>query len=163
MEKHRRDRADLTGIAGLNPYAIYLGGAALALVTVLLLFGLDGLLAYLLLCAHAQLQLLLSDYVQHYGLLRQELPTGALEPAGPQHSWDAPHVFSGMMMLNAPRHADHHAHPARPYPELGLNPVTETPRLPHSLPVMATIALIPRLWHRIMDRRLAALRRRPGA
>ena len=163
MEKHRREQADLTGLAGLNPYTIYLGGAALALMTVLSLFGFDGLLVYLLLCAHAQLQLLLSDYVQHYGLLRQELPSGALEPAGPQHSWDAPHAFSGMMMLNAPRHADHHAHPTRRYPELGLNPVTETPRLPHSLPVMATIALIPQLWHRIMDRRLAALRRRAGS
>ncbi len=163
MEKHRREKAGLTGLAGVNPYAIYLGGAALALVLVLTLFGFDGLLAYLLLCAHAQLQLLLSDYVQHYGLLRQELPSGGLEPAGPQHSWDAPHAYSGMMMLNAPRHADHHAHPARPYPELGLNPVTETPRLPHSLPVMATIALIPRLWHRIMDRRLESLRRRTVA
>ncbi|MCV2871342.1 alkane 1-monooxygenase [Defluviimonas sp. WL0050] len=163
MEKNRREKARLTGLAGLNPYSIYLGGAALALVAVLWLFGFDGLLAYLLLCAHAQVQLLLSDYVQHYGLLRRELPSGGLEPAGPGHSWDAPHAFSGMMMLNAPRHADHHAHPARPYPELGLNPVTETPRLPHSLPVMATIALIPPVWHRLMDRRLAAMRRRADA
>jgi alkane 1-monooxygenase len=160
MENNRREKAGVTGLAGLHPYLIYLGGAALALVVVLWLFGLDGLLAYLLLCAHAQLQLLLSDYVQHYGLLRRELPSGGLEPAGPSHSWDAPHAFSGMMMLNAPRHADHHAHPARPYPELGLNPATETPRLPHSLPVMATIALIPPLWYKIMDRRLTALRRR---
>jgi alkane 1-monooxygenase len=163
MEQHRRDKAGLDGLAALNPYVVYLGGAALALIVVMLLFGLDGLLAYLLLCAHAQLQLLLSDYVQHYGLLRREQPSGGLEPAGPQHSWDAPHAFSGLMMLNAPRHADHHAHPARPYPELSLNPVTETPHLPHSLPVMATIALIPPLWHRIMDRRLAALRRREAA
>ncbi|WP_432639606.1 alkane 1-monooxygenase [Albidovulum sp.] len=163
MEKNRREKAGLTGRAGLNPYAIYIGGAALALILVIWLFGLDGLLAYLLLCAHAQAQLLLSDYVQHYGLLRRDLPSGGLEPAGPAHSWDAPHAFSGLMMLNAPRHADHHAHPARPYPELGLNPVTETPRLPHSLPVMATIALIPPLWRRIMDRRLATLRRRAEA
>lgn len=160
MEAHRRARRPAkAGLKGIDPYTVYLAGAAGFATAMLVLFGLSGLVTYLLLAAHAQLQLLLSDYVQHYGLERRKLPSGALEPAGPQHSWDAPHAFSGFLMLNAPRHADHHAHPGRPWPELQLSPGGQAPLLPYSLPVMASIALVPPLWHRVMDRRLAKLRK----
>ncbi len=157
MEQHLREKRETTGWRDLNPYTIYIAGGLGFIALIVSLFGFDGLLAYLLLCAHAQVQLLLSDYVQHYGLLRRKLPSGTLEPAGAQHSWDAPHPLSGLMMLNAPRHADHHAHPSRPYTELRLSPGGRAPILPYSLPAMATIALVPHLWHKVMDRRLARI------
>jgi len=48
--------------------------------------GITTALAYIALAAYAQSQLLLSDYVQHYGLTRKT--TGAKpEPVGPSHSW----------------------------------------------------------------------------
>lgn len=150
MERNLRRRA--RGPGRLNPYAIHVGGALALLVLVTWLFGADGLVAYLLLCAHAQIQILLSDYVQHYGLLRRQLPDGRPEPVGPAHSWDAPRGLSGLMMLNAPRHADHHMHPAKGFGE--LESPAQSPRLPASLPIMATIALIPPLWRHVMDRRL---------
>jgi alkane 1-monooxygenase len=159
MEQHRCEKRKAGGVRGMNPYTVYAAGATAFIALMLTLFGFDGLVAYLLLCGHAQLQLLLSDYVQHYGLERRKLPSGALEPAGLQHSWDAPHAFSGLLMLNAPRHADHHAHPGRPWPELRLSPQGRAPLLPYSLPVMATIALVPPVWHRVMDRRVARLRK----
>ena len=161
MEEHLREKREAGGFRDLNPYTIYIAGGLGFAGLFLTLFGFDGLLAYLLLCGHAQVQLLLSDYVQHYGLLRRKLPSGTLEPASVQHSWDAPHPLSGLMMLNAPRHADHHAHPSRPYTELRLSPGGRAPILPYSLPAMATIALIPHLWHRVMDRRLAKVRAAP--
>jgi alkane 1-monooxygenase len=71
------------------------------------------------------------------------------ERAGPQHSWNAPQWFSSAMMLNAPRHSDHHLHPGRPFPALRLDPA-DMPVLPHSMPVMATLALAPPLWRRAM-------------
>jgi alkane 1-monooxygenase len=159
MEEHLREGREAGGLKGLNPYSLYVAGALAMVAVMLTIFGFDGLLAYLLLCAHVQSQLLLSDYVQHYGLLRRMLPSGNLEPAGFGHSWDAPHPVSGLMMLNAPRHSDHHAHPSRRYKDLRLAPETRSPRLPYSLPVMATIALIPPLWFRVMNPRLAALRK----
>ena len=137
---------------GPHPYAVYLGGAALAAVLAMVLGGFRGLVIWAGLAAWAQVQLLLSDYVQHYGLLRARLPNGKPEPVGPGHSWDAPHWASSALMLNAPRHADHHAHPGRAYPALDL-PAGGL-RLPYSLPVMATLALVPPLWFRLMDRRL---------
>jgi len=105
----------------------------------------------------AQVQILLSDYVQHYGLERGEKENGKLEPVGPQHSWNAPHAVTAAMMLNAPRHSDHHMRPARAFPALEVT--QEMPKLPYSLPIMAVIALVPPLWRRVMDRRVARWRR----
>ena len=142
----------------LHPYALQIGTSVLILVLIGLVLGVPGVLVWLMLCAHAQLQLLLSDYVQHYGLVRGKLPGGRTEPVGPRHAWNAPHVFSGLAMLNAPRHSDHHQRPARPYPQLTLDP--GAPMLPHSLPVMATAALVPSVWRRMMDPRVATETRR---
>lgn len=139
-----------------NPYILYLLGAVGFSALALALAGPAGLAAYVALAAYAQAQLLLSDYVQHYGLTRAEGPNGKLAPVGPEHSWNAPHWFTSALMLNAPRHSDHHAHPARPYPALQLD--ADMPMLPRSLPVMAALALIPPLWRRIMDPRAAAVR-----
>ena len=96
----------------------------------------------------------MSDYVQHYGLRRASLPGGRPEPVGPAHSWNAGHWFSSSMMLNAPRHSDHHAHPARPYPALRLPETDKAPRLPWPLPVACTLAFFPRLWKRAIRRHL---------
>ena len=137
---------------GVHPYVVYLAGAVLAAVLALALGGLAGLGIWLVVSAYAQVQHLLSDYVQHYGLERARLPGGRMEPVGPRHSWDAGHWASSALMLNAPRHGDHHAHPGRAYPALDLP--EGGLRLPYSLPFMAVLALIPPLWFRVMNRRL---------
>jgi alkane 1-monooxygenase len=137
-----------------HPYVIWIGGAAISLLLSYALAGMGGVLIHAALAAYAQWQLLLSDYVQHYGLRRTAEPNGKAEPMGPQHSWNAPQWYSSAMMLNAPRHSDHHLRPARPFPALEVTPDT-MPVLPRSLPVMASIALIPPLWHRMMDHRAA--------
>lgn len=138
----------------VHPYAIYIAGGIGCALAAWLAFGLYGLAAYLGLAAYAQVQILLADYVQHYGLQRRAQPNGRLEPVGPQHSWNSPHWFSSYLMLNAPRHSDHHAHPNRQYPALHLPEPAEAPTLPYSLPVMGTVALLPSVWRRMMDRRV---------
>lgn len=135
------------------PYAIYVGGAAIALILAALIGGLPGLLGFTGLAALAQAQILLSDYIQHYGLSRRTLPNGRLEPVGPHHSWNAPRGFTSFLMVNAPSHSDHHMHPDRPYDTLDIP--GGAPLLPWSLPVMAVLATMPRRWRRVMDRRAA--------
>lgn len=137
-----------------HPYLRHLIGAAMALGLAFGLAGWVGIAALVGIAAYAQLQILLSDYIQHYGLRRRIQPDGRLEPVGPQHAWNAPQVWSSAMMLNAPRHADHHAHPGRPYPALRLT--ADMPMLPRAVPVMGVAALIPPLWRRMMDRRVRA-------
>ena len=145
-----------TARPGPNPYATYIGGALALLVVSALLAGWAGVLAHLLLAGYATMQLLLSDYVQHYGLMRATGKDGTPEPVSPAHSWNSAQWFTSMLMLNAPRHSDHHVHPARPYPALQLP--RDAPVLPYGLPFMGAIALWPRRWRKVMDRRLPACR-----
>lgn len=151
-------RARSQGAPGMHPYAIYLGGAALSLLLSYLIAGGWGVLVWAGLGLHAQVQLMLSDYVQHYGLTRARRADGRLEPVAARHSWNAPHWFCSGMMLNAPRHSDHHAHPARPYPALRLPPAEAAPHLPWPLPVACTLALLPPLYKRLIRKPLARWR-----
>jgi len=95
----------------------------------------------------------MTDYVQHYGLMRKLLKNGKYEPVSPKHSWNAPHWFSAHMTLNAPHHSDHHASPAKPFTDLDNHQAT-SPQLPHSIPFMACIALWPRKWRAMMNPRV---------
>ncbi|NEY90618.1 alkane 1-monooxygenase [Tabrizicola oligotrophica] len=151
-------RARAQGGRGLHPYAVYFGGAAAALMVAFWIAGGWGVVAWGGLALHAQMQLMLSDYVQHYGLTRARRDDGRLEPVAARHSWNAPHWFSSSLMLNAPRHSDHHAHPTRPYPALRLPGPEEAPHLPWPLPVACTLALVPPLWKRAIRPHLARWR-----
>lgn len=137
---------------GMHPYATYLGGAAFCILLAAVIGGFTGVIIYIAISLYASCQLMLSDYVQHYGLRRRSLPQGGFEPVGPAHSWNSPHWFSSFLMLNAPRHSDHHAHPMTPYVALQVSP--EMPMWPRPLPAMATLALFPTAWRRVMDRRV---------
>ena len=136
----------------MNPYIVYIGGALAFMTLALATLGWKGLAVYLALALHAQSQMLMSDYVQHYGLRRQRRTDGRLEPVTAAHSWNSGQWFSAAMMLNAPRHSDHHAHPARPFPQLRLP--QGAPMLPAPLPAMAIVALVPPWWRRVMDPRV---------
>lgn len=148
---------------GLHPYLVYALLALGSLAAATMIAGLPGLAVWAGQALHAQVQLLLSDYVQHYGLSRARRPDGGLEPMGERHSWNAPFWFSAALMLNAPRHSDHHAHPARPYPALRLPTPAEAPTLPWPLPVACTLALAPPLWRRAIRPHLAHWRGVQGA
>jgi alkane 1-monooxygenase len=140
---------------GLHPYLRYGLISAAALATAALIGGPLGTALWLVLAAHAQIQIHLSDYVQHYGLTRATLPDGRPEPVNAGHSWNTAHWFTSALLLNAPRHSDHHSHPTRAYPALRLP--DDAPRLPWPLPLAATIALVPPLWRRLMKPHLARI------
>lgn len=137
-----------------HPYLGYTVGAVASIIAAFAIAQFAGVLALVGIAAYAQIQLFLSDYVQHYGLRRQILADGRAEPIGPRHSWNAPHWYSSAMMLNAPRHSDHHMHPSRSFSDLELRADT-MPMLPHSVPVMACVALVPPVWKQVMNPRVA--------
>ena len=134
-----------------NPYWIWLGGAGAMLIVSIFAGGIFGPLFLIALAALTGAQILMSDYVQHYGLQRLILPNGRVEPVGAHHSWNAPRGFSSYLMMNAPAHSEHHMHPDRPYDQ--LDPQAAVPTLPFSMPIMAMIAMVPAAWFRIMDKR----------
>lgn len=96
------------------------------------------------------------NYVEHYGLVRQEIAPGEYERIGPQHSWDSAYRLSNWMLINLARHSDHHLTAAKRYQSLELP--AQAPHLPAGYGAMFLLALVPPLWFRVMDRRAAAAR-----
>ncbi|AHM02605.1 Alkane-1 monooxygenase [Roseibacterium elongatum DSM 19469] len=86
-----------------NPYWIWSGGALACLGAAAWLGGVATALLLLALWGLTGAQILLSDYIQHYGLRRLTLTNGRLEPVAPHHSWNAPRGFSSYLMMNRPR------------------------------------------------------------
>jgi alkane 1-monooxygenase len=145
-----------SGKSGPHPYLFYVVGSLLSVLAFYLWLGLEGAISYLTISIFAASQLLLTDYIQHYGLSRSIIKTGKLEPMGPNHSWDAPFLFSSRLTLNAPLHSEHHTHPSKPYYELVTS--NDQPTLPYPIPVMAMIALVPTIWFKTMDQRAQEFR-----
>lgn len=148
--------ADSRAVDIANPYFTYILGSFLCMGLVAGLAGWTALLIYLLLAFISQAGLLMTDYTQHYGLMRTEGPDGKFPPIAPHHSWNAPHWFTRNLTLNAPLHSDHHAKPAKPYTDLQTVGPDRAPQLPYSPGIMSMLALHPRRWRKVMHPRVAA-------
>jgi alkane 1-monooxygenase len=96
------------------------------------------------------------NYVEHYGLARAKIDDGTYERVRAEHSWDAPHRVSNWLLINLPRHADHHLSAAKRYQSLELLP--GAPRLPGGYGAMFLLSLVPPAWFRVMNPRVAAAR-----
>ena len=109
----------------------------------------------------ANFQLTSANYIEHYGLLRQERAPGKYEICQPHHSWNSNHIFSNWALFHLQRHSDHHAHPLRRYQS--LRHIDNLPSLPSGYFGMFTVAYIPPLWRYVMDERLLAVVGRDAA
>lgn len=143
-----------------NPFWRY---AVLQVLAVLAAYGVGGAFGVLLFALQAFFavwQLELTNYIEHYGLVRRRLPDGRYEPVRPHHSWNAPQRASNWLLINLQRHSDHHTRPDRRFPLLQTYDATEAPILPMGYPAMGVLALIPPLWRRRMNPRVRAWRKR---
>ena len=100
----------------------------------------------------ANFQLTSANYIEHYGLLRQQRANGSYEPCQPHHSWNSNHIFSNWIVFHLQRHSDHHAHPLRRYQS--LRHFENLPTLPSGYFGMFLVAYVPPLWRYVMDERL---------
>jgi alkane 1-monooxygenase len=92
------------------------------------------------------------NYLEHYGLRRQKLPSGRYERVGPAHSWNSSTIITNVLLFHLQRHSDHHANPLRAYQT--LRHVDEAPQLPSGYSAMLLLALCPPMWRRVMDARV---------
>jgi alkane 1-monooxygenase len=131
--------------------SVVLWGAILAL------FG-WGVLPYLLLQAVVAFSLLeVVNYLEHYGMLRQRVGVPGkerYERVTPFHSWNSNNIATNVLLYHLQRHSDHHANPTRRYQ--CLRDFKEAPALPTGYAGMICLAIIPPLWRRVMDPRVAA-------
>ena len=85
----------------------------------------------------------LGNYITHYGIVREPG-----QPMEPRHSWNAPRFVSTSVLINAPRHSDHHSNAAAPYWKLAVP--DNAPTYSHGNLVMSIIAMIPPFWIKSM-------------
>lgn len=75
------------------------------------------------------------NYIEHYGLKREEKADGGYARTMPEHSWNNNNVVTNLFLYQLQRHSDHHAYPTRPFQ--ALRHFDEAPELPSGY---ATIA-----------------------
>jgi alkane 1-monooxygenase len=108
--------------------------AELALVTITAIFLGPAAVLGLALQAWEAINLLETvNYFEHWGLSR------AGRRVTVHDSWDTDSAFTRYVLIGLARHADHHAHAARPYQ--ALRHVEDSPKLPYGYPVMVLMAI----------------------
>ena len=134
-----------------NPFWRYAALQLAMLALALIVGGWFGVLMFLMQAFFAIWMLELTNYVEHYGLTRKYLGNGRFEHVKPHHSWNAAHTVSNWLLINLQRHSDHHYKPDRRFPLLQTYGSEAAPQLPYGYPLMATIAMVPPLWRRLMN------------
>jgi alkane 1-monooxygenase len=120
------------------------------LAVCLAVFGPLATVAFMAAALMGALQLETVNYIEHYGLSRSKSEDGRYERVRPEHSWNTNLPLGRALLFDLTRHADHHAHPARPYAV--LRHFDEALQLPTGYPGMMLLALCPPLFIAVMDR-----------
>lgn len=148
------------GRLGKSPWTIRNDNLNAWLMTLVLFGGLTAIfglevLPWLLVQAVFGFSLLeVVNYLEHYGLRRQKLPSGRYQRCRPEHSWNSDHLVTNIFLYHLQRHSDHHANPMRRYQT--LRSFDEAPQLPSGYAAMIVVAYVPPLWRKVMDKRVLA-------
>jgi alkane 1-monooxygenase len=94
------------------------------------------------------------NYLEHYGLLRQQTTNGRYERCTPVHSWNSDHLVTNLFLYHLQRHSDHHANPTRRYQT--LRSMDGAPSLPSGYASLIGLTYFPPLWRKLMDHRVLA-------
>ena len=89
------------------------------------------------------------NYVQHYGIVRKQLPNGEYEKVKKCHSWDTPHRFCNYLLLKVERHADHHENSSKSYQFLSTS--EEAFELPNGALLVVMMAAVYPVWFDTMS------------
>ena len=113
------------------------------------LFGLTGILVFLLISFLSKAALEAINYVEHYGLVRERG-----KPVRRRHSWNSNHFFSSIYLYNVTRHSDHHRNSSLKFWE--LQPVDKNaPMLPYGYLTMLYLTIFaPYVYKKIMNKEL---------
>jgi Fatty acid desaturase len=139
------------GMRGWSRHNRVLRGQVMTLVLVGLaglIGGLAGIAAFALMAVQGKAYLEAVNYIEHYGLTREPCRRVA-----PHHAWNSHRAVSGALLYNLPRHAGHHMAATRPFWALEADP--GAPLLPYGYKTMILLALVPPLFRRAVDPRLA--------
>ncbi len=115
--------------------------------SVLWVFGMAGLLVWLTYAVTAHVLLEYVNYIEHYGLHREEA-----DRVNEQHSWNSDSRISRYLLVDLSRHADHHYYASKPFHT--LQTYGNAPTLPGGYAALLLPALVPPLWKALVHPRL---------
>ena len=124
------------------------------LIAIYYFFGEIGLLVALLAGVVGLLLLETINYIEHYGLKRNLLPSGRYERVSEKHSWNSNHILGRIMLYELTRHSDHHYKSQKKYQILEYHDVS--PQMPFGYPASMVLSLVPPLWFAVMNKRIPA-------
>jgi alkane 1-monooxygenase len=112
------------------------------LVAIFLIFGIELLLAHMLYSFIAIFLLEYVNYIEHYGLKRDDN-----KKFEAHHAWQSNKITSRLGLIELSRHADHHMKASKPYHTLNTH---EGYYLPSGYFGMFYIALMPKIWFKMI-------------
>ncbi len=92
------------------------------------------------------------NYIEHYGLYRQQRENGNYEQVKRKHSWNSNHVIGRVVLFELSRHSDHHFKADRPYQLMETS--DDSPVMPTGYPGMMLLSFIPPLFFKVMNHRV---------
>ena len=122
------------------------------LFVIYFLLGLTALLCFIGAAIIGILLLETVNYIEHYGLRREQNERGRYERVKPWHSWNSDHPLGRAMLFELSRHSDHHYKASKKYQILESHP--DNPQMPTGYPGMMLLSTIPPLWFKVMNKRL---------
>lgn len=122
------------------------------LISIYFFFGSIGFVVALLAGIVGFLLLETINYIEHYGLKRNLLPSGRYERVSEKHSWNSNHVLGRIMLYELTRHSDHHYKSQKKYQILEYHDVS--PQMPFGYPTSVVLALFPPIWFAVMNKRI---------
>ncbi len=125
----------------------------LLLLSIYYFFDLSVLLYFIAAAVTGILLLQTVNYIEHYGLLRTKNEQGRYERVKHTHSWNSDHIIGRLVLFNLSRHSDHHYNGSKHYQV--LKSLSESPQMPTGYPGMMLFSLIPPLWFRFMNAKIA--------
>jgi len=119
------------------------------LIAFWMLAGVAGALLYVLVCCAVAFGIQLITYIQHWGLGNDSIP----DRIGYGRGWEEDCRFQAWVTLSISLHDQHHRDSRRPFYRLDLSP--DSPRLPAGYVLLMFASMVPSVWHRLMEPRLA--------
>ena len=158
IEGHRIRTAGIATLSLKNRQLRYPLVLLLVYLACFLVGGPRAVLFFALQSAVGILLLEVINYIEHYGLSRQREATGRYQRCDPTHSWNASERLTNWFLFHLQRHADHHALASRPF--ASLRHLDESPQMPTGYAGMILLALVPPVWKRVMNARVAEWKER---
>jgi len=152
IQKNLLNRTKSSFFSIKNDLLFYLVIQSIYLFLITYFFGFYVLL-FVLLSAFTSILLFESiNYIQHYGLLREQNSLGRYERVRLIHSWNSNHIIGRIVLYELTRHSDHHYKTTKKYQN--LISFEEAPKLPYGYPTSILLAMVPWLWFKIMNPRI---------